>query len=312
VRVAPHVETRTTVDVLLAHVHAAGVSDASVDDDDLEVVAIVEFVEFGEVGLDLDSRCLQRVEFVFGVHEGADEVVHDPHIHALGDLAAQHVGHPRGELVAFPDEVLEMDVVRCRFHVRDQAVELLGPRGEDLDRLGGQRVPVTLALDHRDDLGHIGTVVTGATLVRPELLGGVDGGQHPVRLGGVLRIDTRLTPPPGPDAAREEVQRDAHYRQEQEYQKPGERGRRVAVLVDEDDDHHDDVDDDDRGDELGEHAVSVPERDSAAPGREGLCGPVLSVRVWSLPGGNRPFRLSRMRCPRSSAPRHVRSVPVRA
>ena len=51
VRVAPGGEALAAVDVLLADVHAAGVADLAVDDDDLAVVAVVDAQQVGDVGL---------------------------------------------------------------------------------------------------------------------------------------------------------------------------------------------------------------------------------------------------------------------
>jgi hypothetical protein len=114
------------------------------------------------------SRPLELLEFVLAIAERPVEVVHHANLDALARLSPQHVGYASRKLVSLPDEVLQVDVVGCRFHVGDEAVELLRTRREDLHRLGGHRMPVALTFDHRDDLGDIGAVVARPALVGPE------------------------------------------------------------------------------------------------------------------------------------------------
>ncbi len=112
VGVAPAREALAAVDVLLAHVHAAGVADDAVDHDDLAVVAVVQLEEVLDVGTHLGACGRQPLQLVLLEADAADVVVEDAHLDAGRQSVEQDLRDLRRQLVLLPDEVLHVDE-RC-------------------------------------------------------------------------------------------------------------------------------------------------------------------------------------------------------
>jgi hypothetical protein len=93
-RIAPDREARTSVDVLLGHVHAAGIHGPAVDQGDLHVVAVVDLGEPLVARLDLGARRSQPLEPVLGVGKAGKPVVEDTHLHPMGEPVEKDVGDP--------------------------------------------------------------------------------------------------------------------------------------------------------------------------------------------------------------------------
>src|SRR5687768_11399305 len=95
-RVAPALEGRAAVDLLLADVEAAGIADDTVDDGDLAVIAVADRVQpvHPRRRHHLDAARLQ-LPAIARVHaeERAERVVEDAHLDALGCLPEENRLH---------------------------------------------------------------------------------------------------------------------------------------------------------------------------------------------------------------------------
>ncbi len=241
-RVAPGGEALAAVDVLLADVHAAGVADLAVDDDDLAVVAVVDAQEVGDVGPDHCAGALELLELGLAEGDAAHPVVHDADLDPGGEPVEQDRHQLRREPVLLPDEVLQVDEPLRRPQVLLEAVVLGGAVVVELERRGGQDPGDVLLADRPGD--RLGDGVAPLLVeARHGLHVALVDGRHLALLGLAQVVDPTLAPRHDlPVAAEEDVEEHADERQEQQDEQPGQRDGRLAVVHDEHDDEDGPVD----------------------------------------------------------------------
>ena len=131
--VAPLAHLLGAVDIVVGHVHAAGVGYLSVDDHDLAVVAwpdVVDPREADGVELpDVDAVFAQRADVVLqqGLVVGvvAEAVEHCPDLDALASFLTQEVEEHGGDAVVAEVEVFKVDAMAGLAYGLEHVVELL-------------------------------------------------------------------------------------------------------------------------------------------------------------------------------------------
>ena len=141
VHVVPGAHLRRAVDVVVGHVHAAGVGYLAVDDYYLAVVAGKGMIDPGEAygvervnldaaAADVAQVALEQRAVVAAVAESVEE---GAHFHSLGRLAGQQVEEHRGDGVVAEVEVFEVHRRACLADGGKKIVEFLLPGGEQGD-----------------------------------------------------------------------------------------------------------------------------------------------------------------------------------
>ena len=152
--VAPFAKFLLAVDVIVCHVHAAGVSYATVDDHNLTVVAVhgfvnpresqrVELVDFYPFLAQQTQMTLMQRTVVGTVAKAVEEDAHlDAGFHALGEQREQR---HRNTVVA-EVEILHVDGLLCLRYGGEEVVKLLlsGSEHDDSVVFGEGNVPSVL------------------------------------------------------------------------------------------------------------------------------------------------------------------------
>ena len=125
------------LDVAVGNVHATDVPDASVDNRNLAVVAVVDAAgqlregDFEE-GAHGDSGLLHLLEKPFLDRPAPHVVIEYPYLYPAGRTSQQHLLHPGSQVVVFKDVVLYVNVFAGILQVLQILVELLPAGGENL------------------------------------------------------------------------------------------------------------------------------------------------------------------------------------
>ena len=141
VHVVPFAHLLSAVDVVVGHIHAAGVGDETVDDDNLAVVSgdgisYPRKTHRGK-GINLNAAPSQAVDVVFlqGAVVGcvAESIVECAYLHALLGFHGEEVEEQGGDGVVAEVEVFEMNAASGLPDGLEHVVELSLPGGEQCD-----------------------------------------------------------------------------------------------------------------------------------------------------------------------------------
>ena len=162
VHVAPRAHLLRAIDVVVGNVHATGIGNLSVDDDDFAVVAAEDVVNPREVQrvelVDLDALAAQFADMavlqrsvVGGV---AESIVECSHLYALCRLLGQQVEEQHGDGVVAEVEILQVDAAARFADGLEHVVELLLSADEQSDAVVmGEGHPFLPQLFHDDGVG---------------------------------------------------------------------------------------------------------------------------------------------------------------
>ena len=131
--VAPFTHLFRTFNIIVGHIHAAGIGYLTVDDHNLAVVAAIDVVDpreaDGGVLYDVDAVVAQRLEVVLlqrlVVGVVAKTVEHGPDLDTLLALFAQDVEQQRGDAVVAEVEILQVDAALSLPDGAEHVVKLL-------------------------------------------------------------------------------------------------------------------------------------------------------------------------------------------
>ena len=133
VHIVPLANLGQAVQVIIGHVHAAGIACLPVDDHDFAVVAVHDVVDVGKgdgVELDdFDASLADGLEVLVAqrlvVRPVAEGVEHGAHFHSLGSFLGQQVEKGVSDGVVAEVEVFQVDMVARLADGAEQVGELL-------------------------------------------------------------------------------------------------------------------------------------------------------------------------------------------
>ena len=159
VQVVPAAKLGTARDVVVRHVHAAGIGHHAVDDYDLAVVAVQGVVDVGEAQgvevVDLYALGFQAVEVPAAqravVGTVAEAVEQSPHLDALGCLCAEDFEEFLGNGVVAEVEIFEVDAFAGSANGGEEVFELLATGGEEHHAVVARELHAEAAFEEAHD-----------------------------------------------------------------------------------------------------------------------------------------------------------------